>query len=113
MAGRRRLLRRRRVRSTPPIATSGSVFILPSPSVRRLSPNPSMMPRRTGLVVILSIQRIAPVIPINNQKRPVKIPDPQIIPGVMTPDRAIAMFPMAFMGWTGMGVLKNKAQPRF
>ncbi len=47
------------------------------------TPSPSMMPRTTGFVVIFSIQVMAPVNPIRSQKRPVKIPDPQIIPWVI------------------------------
>jgi len=78
MAGRRRLVSRRRVRAAPPIASNGWPFIIPNPSTIKLKPNPNMMPRTTGLVVTRSIQLIAPVIPIRSQKRPVKIPDPQI-----------------------------------
>ena len=43
---------------------------------------------------------------MRSQKKPVKIPDPQIIPWVTVAAWAIAIPPMAFMGWTGTGVLK-------
>jgi len=33
-----------------------------------------------------------------SQNRPVKIPDPQIIPGVIDPEWAMAIPPIAFMG---------------
>jgi len=65
---------------TAPTATRGCSFIIPSPSVTKLNPNPSMIPRTTGLGVIFSIQVIAPVTPIASQNRPVNRPDPQIMP---------------------------------
>ena len=80
---------------TPPIAKTGSDLIIPNPSTMKLRPNPSMMPRTTGFVVTFSIQVIAPVIPMRNQKRPVKIPDPQIIPGVIDPAWAMTIAPIA------------------
>jgi hypothetical protein len=83
---------------TPPMAIQGVPFIMLNPSTTKLNPNPSIMPRTTGLVVIFSIQVIAPVDPIRSQKRPVKTPDPQIIPGVIDPGWAMAIPPIAFMG---------------
>ena len=98
MAGRRLLLRRIRVNAAPPTARRGCSLIIPNPSTMKLKPNPSMIPRTTGFVVTFSIQVMVPVTPIKSQKRPVKIPDPQIIPWVIVPAWEMAIPPIAFMG---------------
>ena len=59
-----------------------------------------------GRLVSRAIQVTAPVRPMTSQSTPVKSPDAQIAPGVMSPGWLIAAVPMAFIGWIGTGVLK-------
>lgn len=67
-----------------------------------------MMPRMTGLLVILASHSMAPVSPIRVQKTAVKMPDPQIMPWVMPAGLAMAAPPIAFIGCTGIGVLNSR-----
>jgi len=106
MAGIRGEDRSANVRAPATAARRRSPCIIFRPSAMKPSPRPSTMPRTTGWRVIFWIQVAAPEAPRTPHTRPVKRPEAKMAPCVMPPAWVMAAVPIAFMGWTGIGVLK-------
>jgi hypothetical protein len=72
----------------------------------KVNPSPSVRPRTTGFRVSFAMTPTAPVKPRSSYNRAVSTVLIQTMPNVMAPAWAIAAVAMAFIGCTGIGVLK-------
>lgn len=80
--------------------------MVPPADITSDKPAPTWIPLMTGMGMASANQRRRPVMLKIKMQRPTKMPAAAMVP--LLNDRAMATAAMAFIGWTGSGIPKNR-----